>query len=176
METFKYTLKPGWAPNPVFETACAFCEAAEAEFLRESEKSGFLEIQNWFVVHHLSVISTELFLKSFHVTVSHGPVTSADGPDDETVEHAFGGHVANIKRLPEEVASDLKKYLPAQLYELMISLSKDEITRGRYPYEEDGGKTRFPVGDIGQKIANDWLKLSKELSKYGKSGNTVLGN
>lgn len=133
MQTIEYTLGPGCAPNPGFEATYAFLKAAETEFLRQHEKPGFLETQDWFVVHHLSVIATELFLKSFHYTVSHGPVTTPDGPDDETFKHAFGGHVAGLEELPKEVPVGLKKYLPEHLYELMNSLSGIEIAPGAIP-------------------------------------------
>ncbi len=161
-----HELGPREFPNPVFDTADAFLKVAEAEFIKEVEKKVFLIIQNWFVAHHLSVVATELFLKSFRVVVSYSPVTSDDGPDDMLFKHAFDGHVASLHKLPKDVSADLKSYLPEPLYNLMKTLSKDEISRGRYPYEDDNGTQRFPAGDAGKKLANDWLALARALSKF----------
>lgn len=166
-----FTIRPSSGPNPVFDTAKSFLEAAEASFFFEDAKKGFLQFRNWHVPHHLSVIATELFLKSLDAKVFHGPVISADGPDDMYYKGAFCGHKADLVELPVEIANDLRAYLPEKLFRLMTSLSNNEISRGRYPYEKDGDAQRFPVDENeGRQVANDWLCLAQALSKYGRGG------
>ncbi|SFP18826.1 hypothetical protein SAMN04488056_1283 [Cohaesibacter marisflavi] len=166
MESTSYQITPGWLPNPVFETALAFFEAAEAEYARETKKVGIFQLKRWFVVHHLSVLSVELFLKSFFVKVTYGPVASPDSPEIEAYKHAFLGHKASLKELPPDVVTLLKRYLPPHLHELMDDLDTNKITQGRYPYEQHEGKQRFPFGDDGQRLAEQWLSLARELSKF----------
>jgi hypothetical protein len=96
MEKESYTISPGWGSNPVFSAAKAYLDAAENEYSRALAKTGFLDFQNWFVVHHLTVIATELFVKSFLVTVTHSPVTSEDGPSDSVIKHAYHNHKTNL--------------------------------------------------------------------------------
>ncbi len=165
--TESYTLDPGWAPNPVFETAKAYLDAAENAYSREVAKTGFFAFKNWFVVHHLSVIATELFVKSFRVTVYHPPVTSEDGPDDVEIKHAYSSHNTQLDKLDLQDKNGLEEYLSDTLFTLLKSASSDEISRGRYPYEDHNGSTRFPAGDeAGQKLVDDWLMLARALSKY----------
>ena len=177
MKIHSYTLGPGDHVNPVFEVACAYVDSAETLFLNECGKDKkWLYVPNWFVVHHLSVIATELFLKSFKVTVSHGPVTSPDGTGDEIHKHAFSTHEADLNSLPEAVVADLKTHLSEELFTLMQSLSKIEIARGRYPYEDVDGENRFPPSDAGRVLASDWMKLAKELKDFGKYGKPSVRN
>lgn len=68
-----YELSAGAGPNPVYNAAMAYLDAAEVVYEKESAKSGFLAFPNWHVVHHLSFIASELFLKSFRVTIRHPP-------------------------------------------------------------------------------------------------------
>ena len=158
---------PGWDLNPVFAAGKAYLDAAENAYSREAAKTGFLDFKNWFVVHHLSVIATELFVKSFKVTVSYPPVTSEAGPDEEEIEHAYKNHNTQLDKLDLQDQSGLKGYLSDTLFELLQSLSSHEISRGRYPYEDHNGSTRFPAGDeVGQKLVDDWLTLARALSKY----------
>lgn len=166
-----FTIGPGFGPNPVFDTAKSFLEAAEASFFFEDAKKGFLHFKNWYVPHHLSVIATELFLKSLNTKVFHGPVTSADGPDDLSHEGAFGGHKAGLDALPIETAEDLRAYLSEKLLRLMNSLSNNQISRGRYPFEQEGETQRFPVDESeGRQVAYDWLCLAQALSKFRRGG------
>ena len=130
-------------------------------------KTGYLDFQNWFVVHYLTVIATELFVKSFLVTVTHSTVISEDGPDDEKFEHAYRNHKTDLDALDPKDAKGLEDYLSDPLFALLKSASPNEISRGRYPYEAHNGSTRFPVGDeAGQKLVDDWLMLARALSKY----------
>lgn len=164
-------MEPGFSVNPVFETASAYLKAAEALFANEcKEDRKWLYVPNWFVVHHLSVISTELFLKSFRVTVSHGHATDISGPHDAVYQHAFNGHKPNLEALPHTVSSDLKDHLSEDSFTLMQTLSNEEIARGRYPYENVGGENRFPNSSIGRDHATAWMKLAKELKGYGHDG------
>lgn len=176
MQTSSYRLGPGWAPNPVYDTACAFMEAARSELLREANRTGWADVQNWFVAHHLSVIATELFLKSFQVTFTHGPVTSPDGPEYEKVDAAFTGHRAKPSSLPNEVNDRLKAFLPAPMYDLLVSLNKEDLQMGRYPYEEKEGQneSKFPEGDSGKRLAVSWFNLACALSKFGKFENLEI--
>tara|TARA_R100000935_G_C2796462_1_gene148379 strand:- start:171 stop:698 length:528 start_codon:yes stop_codon:yes gene_type:complete len=165
-----YTIGPGSAPNPVFSAALAYLDAAENAYSRETAKTGFLTFKNWFVVHHLSVIATELFVKSFRVTVSHPTVTSENGPDGEAVAHAYRSHNTLLDKLDLRDKNGLEDYLSDALFKLLLSASKDEISRGRYPYEDHNGSTRFPASDEGgQKLAGDWLTLARALSNYKRN-------
>lgn len=171
MKNESYKIRAGWGPNPVFDTAKAYLDVAEDAYSKEVTKTGFLEFSNWFVVHHLSVISTELFLKSFNVMVSHSPVTDGSGPSHETVEHAYDGHQTKLHKLNSRDADGLKDHLHNDLFKLLVSVScqskaKFEIGRGRYPYENDGGSPSFPDGEEGQALATNWLNLARALSKY----------
>lgn len=167
MKEESYTISPGWGPNPVFDAANAYLDAAENEYSRALAKTGFLGFQNWFVVHHLAVIATELFVKSFLVTVTHSTVISEDGPDDEEFEPAYNNHKTDLDALDPKDAKGLEDYLSDPLFALLKSASGNEISRGRYPYEFHNGSTRFPVGDeAGQKLVDEWLMLARALSKY----------
>jgi hypothetical protein len=172
MTSNSYTIGPGFGPNPVFEAACAYLEAAEEVFLKETARDAeWLYVPNWFVSHHLSVIATELFLKSFHVIVSYD-AADAEGPIDERYKHAYTEHKADLKTLPLAVSDDLKAHLPDELFNLMMTLSSFEIIRGRYPYEQrnDGSGCFFLPGDFGRELAANWMRLAQELKKYGKFG------
>ena len=164
--TGSYILGPGWRPNPVFEAVAAYLDSAEILYAVETAKNGWLDLKTWFVIHHLSVLATELFLKSFHVTVKHGPVTSPDGPDEMTYAQAFGGHKPGLEAFPQDVVDSLKSHLPARLFDLMGTLSTAELNRGRYPFEADGDRTRFPLGDDGRVLAESWLNLARTLSTF----------
>lgn len=166
-QTHEYVIEPGYGPNPINLAATAFLEAAESEFARETAKAGFWALQSWFVVHHLSVIATELFLKSLtSATVSHGRVASEDGPDDMVFKPAFDGHRANHDKLP---AAELSAFLPSHLCGLIASYSVADIQQGRYPYEPDckgSYSSRFPSGEDGRRLAQDWLELARKLSEF----------
>jgi hypothetical protein len=167
MEKQSYTISSGWYPNPVFEAAKAYLDAAESEYSRALSKTGFLEFQNWFVVHHLTVIATELFVKSFLVTVTFSPVTREDGPSDEVIEHAYNSHKTSLDKLDPKDKKGLEDYLSDPLFALLKSASNAEISRGRYPYENDNGSAKFPKDDEeGKKLVDDWLMLARALSKY----------
>jgi len=169
MKKESYTITPGWVPNPVFSAAEAYLDAAENEYSRALAKAGFWNFKNWFVVHHLTVIATELFVKSFLVTVTHSPVTSEDGPDDEVFEHAYKGHKTLLDKLDPKDQKGLEDYLSDPLYALLKSASNAEISRGRYPYESNNGSANFPIHDEdGKKLVDDWLMLARALSKYNR--------
>lgn len=62
--------KPLWyvtgnTQNEVWIAGAAFYEAAAVMFHREKEQDGrFWAIQKWNVIHHLSYIACELFIKA----------------------------------------------------------------------------------------------------------------
>lgn len=107
----RYELGAGDEPNPVLYAARSYLRAAEVVRDAECKRIGFLEIQEWYVVHHLSFIAVELFLKSFRVTVLHPPVTSDSGPDFECFEHAYTGHHAQLDKLVDGERERLQRYL-----------------------------------------------------------------
>lgn len=55
--------------NDVWTVAVDYLDAAQAEFEREKSRVGFWRVGHWYIIHHLSVIACELFLKSFNVTI-----------------------------------------------------------------------------------------------------------
>ncbi len=168
-----YTLGPGACPNPIFDAAKSYLEAAESSFAIKEAKTGFLQFKNWYVAPHLSVIATEIFLKSFKVILFYGPVTGPDDPRYFKCEQACKGLKPALDDLPKAIDDDLRSHLPDRLFKLMVTLSNDEICRGRYPFElpKDRDAQRFPVDEeAGKQLANDWLSLAQALSKFGFQG------
>lgn len=164
----KYCMSSSEGPNPVYLAALAYLDAAKLIYRDESGKNGFFAIHSWFVVHHLSFIAVEVFLKSFRVTVSHSPVMDESGPEFEEFEPAYTGHHAQLESLDSGDKEALVEHLSKDQFELLMSISdrkvaSTELSRGRYPYE-----TSFPSGDEGRHLAERWLGLALALSKYSR--------
>lgn len=173
MEENSYVITAGWAPNSVRDAAMAYLDAAEVIYKRECEKIGFFAINDWYVVHHLSVIAAELFMKSFRVVVTHSAVFDESGPEEESVEHAYNGHHLQLDRLEENDRNELKRHLSEEQFSLLCSITDRnlalcEIARGRYPYEIKERETRFSSGEDGRNTAEIWLSLARALSKFKK--------
>ena len=167
-----YEIGAGMEPNPVLDAARAYLRAAEVVHEDVRKKVGFLYVQEWYVVHHLSFIAVELFLKSFRVTVSYPPVTDDSGPEYELFEHAYNGHNVQLDKLRRDERESLQRYLTESQMNLIDSISSrsnaaHELSRGRYPYETNRS---FPLEDAGQKLAEKWLSLAHSLSQYRTSG------
>lgn len=173
LEIATYRIRPGEFPNPVREAAVAYLEAAETIYKAESEKHGFwFGWPNWYVVHHLSFIATELFLKSFYAKCSHSLEGDDSGPDWEKYDAAYRGHDAQLKVIATDIWREVERRLSERQLELieLISTNKDantELSRGRYPYEVNGSGDSFPSGEDGRQLSEDWLNLARTLAKVG---------
>ncbi|MXP25723.1 hypothetical protein GRI39_06660 [Altererythrobacter indicus] len=113
--------------------------------------------------------------KSMHVIVTHPPVRDESGPDFETYKHAYNGHHAQLQKLPKIDFAALNDHLSPHHSELLESIkdrqkAKYEIARGRYPYEDDDGRDRFPSGKAGRSLAEEWLGLARSLAQFWKNG------
>lgn len=168
METTSYTLTPGWQPNPVHAAAIAFLEAAILQFKTEELKTGFLQFQNWFVTHHLAFIACELFLKSLQVTITDTFEQYSPDPTTTDIQHAFNRHHFKFTDFTVvDFEKILSKLSPSQraLVKKMGSDkdAKNELARGRYPYEVIDGNDRWPAGDVGKALADEWIDLAQTL-------------
>lgn len=165
----EYVIRLGWGNNEVRDAGYAYLDAAEAIYLSETQRADFMVINNWYVVHHLSVIAAELLMKACKVTYKNVE-WSEDGPSNYEVEHAYCGH----KFQPDEIHKDdwkqLQKHLSPEQVNLLASISDGkaagrEISRGRYPYETHNGSA-FPSGPEGRLEAEEWLDLARALAKF----------
>lgn len=184
-----FFLGSSWEPNGIRAVADAYLDAAQTVFDREQSKTGFLETQAWFVVHHLSYISSELYLKSFAAWNMY-PSGISPHPDEESYEVPLyknsknavtgneetsqgtlilEGHGGIFEKLAIDTQHHLKEALsPAQIC-LIENMNISEFNRGRYPYEtieSDSVSEVFPSGDEGRKLSVDWLLLAKSLSDF----------
>lgn len=170
-ELQSYNIGKDWNTSEVFRAAQAYLRSAELIYEQQVKLSShWMSMPDWFVVHHLSVISTELFLKSLKVTIYHPPVRDESGPDYEIYEHAYYGHKVQFDRINKDDIEDLRNHLSSHQFQILKSMenrdaARAEISRGRYPYQtlKDSG---FPAGDAGRNLAEEWLNLARSLSDF----------
>lgn len=160
-----YLIGPSGGPNSARCAANAYLKAAEMLYKAELAKGGFWYISEWYVIHHLAFIAVELYLKAFNANI----VTDSFSSDPETT-------FTQTEKSHEDLsaASDpriLRWLKPSQLNTL-LQLGKEELTRGRYPYEaiEDPASDelieRFPSGDAGRYLTEEWLDLARALQNF----------
>jgi hypothetical protein len=164
-----YTTQFGDGYNAVTEAASRYLAAAELLHAAEVvTASSWYTDGDWYVVHHLSVIATELFMKSARVVVSYPPVRDGSGPDYELVKHAYDRHPVDWNSLPPRFKFNLEQRLSPTQYALVANMALVDISRGRYPYGYDKREAQFPAGEQGRAIAEEWLGLARALA-------TILG-
>lgn len=191
-----YKVSAGDCGNEVHQTAEAYLDAAETYYRKEiaifnekldNNERHFFHIHAWFVVHHLSYISCELFFKSMGATYFYTREGNEDGPVDEYVESSFEDHNLRFDRTAE-AREQLEKYLSVHEKALIDSVSENgifEFSRGRYPFERKPIGSRkaphrdpntqrilrqdnpvYPTGDAGKEMAEIWLQLARKLAKF----------
>lgn len=176
-------LGASWLPNKIRDTADAYLEAAQVMSDRKQKNTGnFWEVSSWFVVHHLSYISSEIYLKSFASYSVYLVEDSPIDPDTEPYEvscyveekesepkmYRILGHGDIFDKLLPEVRSHLEKTLCSGQMDLIRGMKDSELSRGRYPYEtenKEGVSEKFPSGEEAQKLATKWLDLARSLSE-----------
>lgn len=161
-------LGPSGGPNSARYAANAYLKAAETLYQVELAKGGFWYVSEWYVIHHLAFISVELYLKAFNAHI----VTDSFSSDQETTFiQTDEGH----KNLSAASDPRLLKYLEPHHLKTLSKLDRDgtaELMRGRYPYEaiEISGSQelveRFPAGDTGRALTDEWLDLARALRDF----------
>lgn len=157
-----------WEPNEIRHAAEGYLSAAEMVFETERMKNGFLAFPNWFVVHHISYIASELFLKSFAAKVV-SLLGEQLGCDNQGVTISERGHGGLFEKLPQEEKEELENHLTPEHITMLSEMSRPEFTRSRYPYQlndRNGKPEIFPTGDNGKEIAQRWLSLARALSGF----------
>lgn len=157
--------------NEIWMTASAYLEAAEVLFEREAEaEGGFWTIQKWYVIHHLSFISCELFMKSFKAIECLGEPTE-DYIEVVNTQPSYKSHSLQVSNLERATQDILLKSLTPEQCALLNDMNKEagtiELSMGRYPFEPPKGDERssavFPVGEAGRFRATSWLTVARAL-------------
>lgn len=151
----------------------AYLDAARIYRIRlmRKIKARWLFVPDWYVVHHLSFISVELYLKSFGAMNFHSHYGDGSGPFDEFTVHGYRGHELKDQGIPSSILLELEGTLSVDQYSLLDRLrkrefSKAELSIGRYPYERDKTRQEYPSGEDGRQRAEDWLTLAKSLRNF----------
>lgn len=150
-------LGSGAMPNDVLYAASGFLEAAELMFSAQDVKDSFsqLHLQKWHVVHHLSVIATELYMKS--LIAEYAPETECDFVYLRTEK----GHSSHFDLLDKEDQELLRETLEPDQITLLSRLGISDISSGRYPYE-------YTSGFINRALAEKWICLARALDDIRK--------
>ena len=155
--------------------ARAYFRAAKLTYEKEVERSSeWLYVGEWYVVHHLAFIASELFAKRLSQTVYRHPLTL--DPNFTT----FHGHKSNFEKLTAPLQQQLKSALSPRSLELFQCLGGNDLAIGRYPFEREvkssenaSGEFEIHPTDIDpfiksmeewRELAEDWLKLAHELN------------
>lgn len=160
----------GGTQNEVWKAGAAFYEAAAVMFRREKEQDGrFWAIQKWHVIHHLSYIACELFIKAM-LADEHFAEPDQDGYADITgVEVPKIGHNLWPDKLSQSPCTLLEDRLTPDELKLLRETTdgKDELCRGRYPYEFIGYGKKIAEGETvsapDREDALRWLALARSL-------------
>ncbi|WP_095444223.1 hypothetical protein [Ochrobactrum quorumnocens] len=154
--------------NEVRWAAQAYLSHAENAMKFELGKVNFLDINHWYIVHHISYISVELFLKSFYAKLTVHIEEDFEITDDYRYEFSDNVYVKNFapdghfdihKNYPEDLLNALKEFISVEEWQIVESMSFDELTRGRYPYEENSQY-------VSEEDAFSYLSLARKLSKF----------
>lgn len=166
------TSEPG-PYNEVANTGRAYLDAARVYRIRLMRKTraSWLFVPDWYVVHHLSFISVELYLKSFGATDCHTLQGDESGPFDQFTVPGYHGHKLNDKGIPSSILLELRTKLSLGQYQLLNRLREKnftggELAVGRYPYERKDNQQGYPSGVEGRQRAEDWLALAKSLRNF----------
>lgn len=160
-------------PNEVAFAGEAYLDAARIYRIRlmRKIKAIWLFVPDWYVVHHLSFISVELYLKSFDAMIYHTHEGDESGPFDQFTVHGYYGHRLKDKGIPSSILLEIKSTLSVDQYSLLDRLREQKFTNaelaiGRYPYERDEKRQEYPSGEDGRQRAEDWLTLAKSLRNF----------
>lgn len=155
--------------NEVWQAAESYLEAAKVVSEMQEGRVGWLEVQEWYVVHHLAFISVELFLKSRTARGQVARPFGEDIPEFESFSTQKSSH--NKPTLSNEREAALRAALTHNQLELLDQMNKGTLARGRYPYEgpKADGKG-FPSGDLGRVEAYAWMDLADAISSAIKTG------
>lgn len=155
--------------NEVWQAAESYLEAAKVVSETQERRVGWLEVQEWYVVHHLAFISVELFLKSRTARGQVARPFDEDTPEFEGFSTQKSGH--NKPTFSNETEAALRAALTVSQIDLLDQMNKETLAKGRYPYEvpKADGKG-FPAGDLGRLEAYAWMDLADAISRAIKSG------
>jgi hypothetical protein len=153
--------------NDVAFAADAFLDAARTYRIRlmRSSKANWLFISSWHVVHHLSFISVELYLKSFGAVVLYSISGDESGPFDKITVNGYHSHKLKVDGIPKDIWSEIHTSLPPEQCSLLERLCEKsyadgELSIGRYPFERTL-QGEYPSGQEGKsEPRNGWLLLS----------------